>query len=338
MTYWPDSKTYAGSLSQGNGSRASRSSGRNPSRLPSLARGCSWALRLLVRGEGLAAAHWSYHLDLFCIDDSVQSSPTRPGMGRLVAVGGLHVPADEVKQLERGLEELCLSSGFPGGASGEFKWSPGRELWMHSGLRGEARRRFYHSAIRLAREAGTTAIVVVEDSTRNTAIADSGNAETDVVRMFLERAHHLLGSARSDGIVIADRPSSNAEEAQFLQSCLETLRIGTEFVLPERIVLNVLTTSSHLVRLLQLADLITGCTMARVSGEAQYSPGVFEEIVPLFRQEFGRRGGCGLKLHPDLRYVNLYHWLLGDRDFVRYQAGVPLPLASRPYFQSPLAE
>lgn len=259
-------------------------------------------------------------------------------MGRLVAVGGLHVPAGVVRRLERDLDELCMSSGFPIGASGEFKWSPGRELWMHRGLRGEARKIFYHAALRLAREAGATAIVVVEDSTRSTAIADSGNAETDVVRMFLERAHHHLGTAQSDGIVIADRPSSNAEEAQFLQSCLETLRSGTRYVLPERIVLNVITTSSHLVRLLQLADVITGCSVARVSGEAQYSPDVFTEIVSLFRQEFGRRGGCGLKLHPDLRYVNLYHWLLGDRDFVRYQTGVPLPLVGKPYFDSPLIE
>ena len=30
-------------------------------------------------------------------------------------------------------------------------------------------------------------------------------------------------------------------------------------------------------------------------------------------------------LHPDLRYGNLYRWLLGDEMFVRYQGGFPLP-------------
>ena len=31
-----------------------------------------------------------------------------------------------------------------------------------------------------------------------------------------------------------------------------------------------------------------------------------------------------LKIHSDIRYGNLYHWLLGDESFVRCQGGYPL--------------
>jgi hypothetical protein len=51
----------------------------------------------------------------------------------------------------------------------------------------------------------------------------------------------------------------------------------------------------------------------------------------MFPRDFGRIGGLGLKIHPDFRYANLYHWLLGDSHFVRYQSGYPLPFKSRPY-------
>jgi len=45
----------------------------------------------------------------------------------------------------------------------------------------------------------------------------------------------------------------------------------------------------------------------------------------LLREDYGCKGGRGLKIHPDLRYGNLYHWLLGDEAFVRYEGGIDLP-------------
>lgn len=256
-------------------------------------------------------------------------------MGTLVAVGGIHVPGHAVRDLERSLDDLCRRTGFPPGAAGEFKWSPGRDHWMRNNLVDQARTGFFQSALRIASDAGARAIVVVEDETRNTA-TDAQTAEEDVVRLFLERAHHFLGNyPERHGIVLADRPSSRTEEDEFLIDCLDTLQRGTAYTLPERIALNVLTTSSHLVRLLQLADVVVSCTRAFVGGETTWSPPVFDLIRPMFREEQGRRGGVGLKLQPDYNFANLYHWFLGDTHYVRGMSGVPLPIQTRPYAVSP---
>src|SRR4051812_35213753 len=45
-------------------------------------------------------------LDRFVIDDSAQQTPTRPGMGPLVTVGGLHVRGKALRELESALENL----------------------------------------------------------------------------------------------------------------------------------------------------------------------------------------------------------------------------------------
>lgn len=274
-------------------------------------------------------------LDIFFIDDSIQNNPTRRGMGRLVGVGGLQVPGDNVRDLEAGIQSLCSATGFPEGPSGEFKWSPGRELWMWANLRLQARTDFILEALRLASEAGAIVMVVIEDATRGRATG-AQSPEEDVVRLFLERAHHALSAwPPRHGIVLADRPSSRATDAAFLTACLETLQRGTEYTLPDRFAFNVVTTPSHNVRLLQLADVVSSCSLAFVSGESTWSPAVFEVIRPLIREEYSRRGGCGLKIHPDFVFANLYHWLLGDSHFVRYQTGHPLPLPNRPYAMSP---
>ena len=50
----------------------------------------------------------------------------------------------------------------------------------------------------------------------------------------------------------------------------------------------------------------------------------------------GRIGGVALKIHPDLRYSNLYHWLLVDSFLIRVSknSGFPLPPSKYPYYSS----
>jgi Protein of unknown function (DUF3800) len=213
-------------------------------------------------------------LDVFFVDDSTQKKPSRRGMGKLVGVGGIRISGENVRDLERNLEDICAKTGLPPGIEGEFKWSPGKEHWMRDNLKKEDRTDFFKNVLRLARDAGGMAIVVIEDAKRARA-TNAKTPEEDVVRLFLERAHNALESAHRDGIVLADRPATSEEK--FLASCLATLQQGTDYALPDRIAINVVTTSSHLVRLIQLADVITACTVAHVSGESKWSPTVFEE-------------------------------------------------------------
>lgn len=276
--------------------------------------------------------------DVFFSDDSRQAHPSREGMGPLVAAGFIHVASESVRDLERDLDELCNQYGFPDGPAGEFKWSPGRELWMRDNLVDARRAAFFEEALGLAGTAGVQAVIVVEDTQRRPATTTTEHT-TDVTVLMLERVQSLLGQLDRTGMVVVDRPSGDrADEDRFLQRCLETLSVGTDYVKFDRIATGVVSTPSSLVRLLQLADVVTSCTTALVAGEDRYAPTTFTSIRPLLREEWGRVGGVGLKIHPTLRYVNLYFHLVGDGHYQRGFQGYPLPQATFPYADDPTRE
>jgi hypothetical protein len=273
-------------------------------------------------------------MDLVFADDAAQNKPTRPGMGPLHGMGGVHVRAESVRDLEKRLDALCQRTGFPAGE--EFKWSPGRELWMARNLIDDARRDFFVEVIKLLIAQEVKAIVVIEDASRGRATTNDCTPQLDVARLFLERVDNQLRRARRDGLVIVDwPPGDRAAEKTFLADCLDTLQHGTQYVKPQRIALNVLSTHSKMVRLLQAADLVTSCSIAAVSGEHRFAPPIFNGVKRLLYDDGGRIGGVGLKLHPDLRYVNLYHWLVGDQYYRRAGSGWGLPKSGHPYVASP---
>ena len=100
-------------------------------------------------------------------------------------------------------------------------------------------------------------------------------------------------------------------EKRYLQQCLEMRLRGTDFVTFDTIAMNVVSMRSHFSRLLQVADIVTACTLARIAGTSRYIAPVFNHIKPLLCKERGRIGGVGVKIYPD-RYSYLYHPLLGD--------------------------
>jgi hypothetical protein len=270
---------------------------------------------------------------LIFADDAKQANPSRPGMGPIVATGGLIIPTDNSGWLETAINQACADAGFPDGE--KFKWSPGRETWMRTNLIEDDRRDFFLRVLGLSREAGARAFVVIEDGASNPAI-DGQTAEFDTVILFIERVENYLATRNSNGVVITDRPGGDrAAEDLFLTDCLEVILEGTPYVAVEHIPINVLSTASSLVRLLQLADLVTSCTTAYVAGEDRYAPAVFPAILDIAHRDYDCVGGRGVKIHPDGRYRNLYHWLLGDAEFIRYQSAVPLPWAGYPYADDP---
>lgn len=274
-------------------------------------------------------------MDICFVDDSRQATPWRPGMGPLVAAGGIIVPGDQTKSLEASLSAACKAAGFPAGD--EFKWHPRKDSWMAKGLVEQARQDFFLEVVDLLGHAKVKAIVIIEDESRNPAISDSETAAEDVTALLLERINGELGRRGVDGVIVVDRPGGHRpQEDEFLAASLDLLAKGTDFVDFDRIALNVLSTDSKMVRCLQAADLVTSAVTAYVAGEGKHSPPIFAAIKDLFPVDYGRIGGLGPKIHPDFRYGNLYHWLLGDSHFVRYQSGYPLPFKSRPYATSPL--
>ena len=268
-------------------------------------------------------------MQLWFVDDARQLTPTRERMGPLCAAGAICVSEANLKNFEKALDELCRNAGFPDRQ--EFKWSPGRELWMRDNLTSQARTEFFQNAVTIARDhdiCGTLAVV----DTNHTVIAGASNHETAVVRLLLERIQNAT-SMTERALIIADTPSSGNRQNSdaFISDCLETLRTGTNALSSLDRIAMVLTCSSHLNRCLQFADLFTSCLTAFVSGENRWSPPVASELRGLLRAELGRVGGCGVKIHPDYVYANLYHWLFGDDTFVRSYCGHPMPILDRPY-------
>ena len=263
----------------------------------------------------------------FVFADDAKQNPSREGMGPLVSAGAILVGGEHLRRLETRLEGICEEHGFPvdDPLRSEFKWSPGRELWMYSGLSDGERDHFFLDVIHHLAGGGVKALVAIVDKNHPVAnISEIGSVpptyEIDATRLLFERVNRFLSEADDQAVVINDRPSGNSrieEENKFLANALETWRKGTSFVRFNRIAINLLCTQSRFVRLLQCADLITSCVTAYVAGEKVWSPRIFAALKPLLYSKDGRIGGFGLKIYPN-KHRNLYHWLLGD---AYYHAG-----------------
>jgi hypothetical protein len=272
-------------------------------------------------------------MDIFFADDSVQRAPTREGMNKLVGVGGIYVPSESVNALERQINQLCVAAGFPPGE--EFKWSPRREDWMFHGLTARPRTEFSLQVLRASVERGVAAAITISD-TASKHPRNCRSHEEFSIQLLIERIEWLAANRGRDVVVVFDRPGgAQADEENFLADCLEVIQSGTPYLRPERIALNALSTSSHFVRLLQTADLVTGCVTAYVGGEPRFSPELMAVIRPMLATNGDRVGGIGIKIHPDFWYANLYHWLFGDTHLWRGNIGHPFPLPSHPYRRTP---
>lgn len=267
------------------------------------------------------------------LDDSKQNNPTRVGMKKLLAIGGIIVPCEHTKKAESELEQLCIDTGFP--KHEEFKWSPGREKWMPNNLIEKERQSFFLEVVKIITRYKSKVLVVIVDRDCQCA-TDTTDHEIDAINLILERIEKKLKQDNAYGIVVVDRPSGNrSQEDSFLYDTLETLQNGSGYGVPEHICFNILSSPSKYIRLLQVADLVTACTLAYVSGEENFSPPIFKKIKKLFCDFEGRIGGIGLKIHPDFKYANLYHWLVEDTLIWRHGVGYPLPKEGFQYYTGP---
>ncbi len=254
-------------------------------------------------------------------------------MNSLVATGAIRIASERVRDVNFNLDNLCFDAGFPRGQ--EFKWSPGRELWMHDNLVRDERQAFFFGVCEILQQNNVTAVVVIEDVNYSRATT-AATSEMDVTTLLIERLEYQCVRTGLDALVIADRPGGNrSDEDKFLSNCIETIQSGTDYVKPSHIIHNVVSTPSKLSRLLQAADFVTGCALAFVSGENIYSPDIFNQMLPLLDREGGRVGGVGLKVHHDYKFMNLYHWLVGDPYYRIGGSGYPLPVINYPYYNDP---
>lgn len=269
-------------------------------------------------------------MHIFFGDDSARKG-IRGGMGTLVAFGGILIEDKALRPLSDAVDAICKRFEIP--PKTELKWSPPKGNWIRENLVKERRYECYSSVLVAAREHGARVVVVAWDTGRTKL--QGKDAFQRCVDFALERVNMHLDNAGELGLVVTDRPGGGKkEEDAFLDEVLGTIESGTAFVDLKRISLTALTANSHHMRQLQVADIVTGVTTAMVAGDTGFAAPYFKEIIPMFiKNSGGLIGGTGLKLFPD-ELVNVYHWTLGEKSFMRMGSlsGVTLPWWKSPYF------
>ena len=102
------------------------------------------------------------------------------------------------------------------------------------------------------------------------------------------------------GLIIADFPGSGKEEKKLLQDYYQLLEKGTKYVKPSNIVMNLLTTESHLNPSLQVADLVVGITTGMCTPQRHYALQYWDIVKRNFhRNQNGEVMGCGFKVFPN---------------------------------------
>ncbi|QFU09409.1 hypothetical protein PARPLA_01409 [Rhodobacteraceae bacterium THAF1] len=255
-------------------------------------------------------------------------------MNDLVSVGGVVVDADAVCSLENELQELCASQDYQIPSRENVKWSPTKKSWLRKNLSGEQRQDLYGKFLDIAAQHDCQTLVAICDPTLSMATDEASNHEMDATLLALERFSTYLG--KESGLVVVSRPGGGHKEAdKFLCECVELKESGTAFVKFQNLAQAPFSQEASRSRILQLADLVVSITTSKVSHSSGYADKHFEKIVPLFPESSrGVKGGVGLKIHPSLRYRNLYHWILGDAYYVERNMGTPLPQMDKPYCKS----
>jgi hypothetical protein len=273
-------------------------------------------------------------MDIFFADDSIHRNCTRGDLGPLASVGGVLINESAIQPLVGDLDAIASKYGLPPGE--EFKWSPTRASWIWGNLR-ERRSDCYREALEAAAARGAKAIVICNDMGRTGDALDA--AFERCLDYLFERLSMNLEDRNAHAVMVADRPGGGQrQEDHFLAYFLKRVREGTEYVLPNRILLNVLTTPSAMVRHLQLADIVTGITSAMVAGFDTYAGPLFPYVKRmLITNRPGGTAGTGLKITPDSprpnSLVNLYRWVLEEK--LLHKGGgaraYPLPVAEYPF-------
>lgn len=252
-------------------------------------------------------------------------------MGRLVAAGGIVVAANSLKAFEIDVQSVCGKAEYLIPDDENTKWSPNKDSWLRANLERDVRNLLYADLLDCAADHKVRIIVAISD--QNCAMANlcASDHEMDAMLLALERFDTLLGN--SAGMAFLPKPSGGStDERKFIEECIQHRKTGTQYVKFDSLASNPQIVPAKQSRMLQIADLAVSITNAKVAGGDAYASSLFGRVLDLMPcTSKGVKGGLGLKIHPSLRYRNLYHWVLDDDYFVRGNSGFPFPLKDSPY-------
>lgn len=216
--------------------------------------------------------------------------------GQYVGVGGVAFHDDSIRGLFKMFGHTMESLGIP--APEELKWSPAKRSWVWENLVEDKRVEAYSAALNLLKTFDGTSIVSVVR--RDMTSFDIARAKWESLRFVTERFQMFLQAQEdNDGIVIADFPGSGKDEKRLLADYDEFRGKGTDYVRPANIVMNLLTTESHLNPGLQLADLVVGSATCMCTPQNERASRLWHLVKStLYRSKDGYVPGCGLKVFP----------------------------------------
>lgn len=210
---------------------------------------------------------------------------------------------------------------------------------MRCSLTDARREKFYRELIAILAEHRVVALVMAVDERHDQSSPDRQGSARKSIKFFLERVDQRGKKLNRQALLVLDRPGGGRrEESAFLKASTEIVEGGTEYVKLGHVAHSLLAADSHASRLLQVADVVTGVCLSVVAGRTQYAEPLFREIIPLLhRSAEDRIHGYGLKIFPDHRYANLYHWLVGEDTMWSGGVGLHLPANGRPYSHHPMS-
>jgi len=229
-------------------------------------------------------------VNILFIDDTEQLKK------QYVGVGGVILRDDSINTLCALFRRKKELHGIP--TEVEIKWSPPKSSWLRQNLIDENRISVYLDILDLLRSFDGKIIVAVikRDELKQSVI----EAKWKCIEFVTERFQFFLQEHEDrNGIIIADFPGSGREEKELLQNFYQLLEKGTYYVRPKNIVMNLLTTESHLNPALQLADLVVGITTGMCTPQRDYALPYWDTIKGnLHCSQNGEVMGCGLKVFP----------------------------------------
>lgn len=266
-------------------------------------------------------------MEFLVLDDSYQT-PNDQSDHLFVAVGGAVINESNLRNITDCVTQIKYDYNFPIGE--EIKWSPRGEDYIKEAFKvedgtGVIRDDIYNTLLRELERCDAVCLVAAIDTGQ--AYKDKKEvALGEALKWILERFNYYLQEQEDRlGLVIIDRMGERKKDATFLETALETLQKGTEWVSFDRIPIGCVQSPSHLCALLQLADLVVGITTAMVVGRTEYAG----KYWPLLKDRFYKAGvgstvgGRGLKLFPDT-LMPIYRKLFGETHYIRGMMGVPI--------------
>lgn len=237
-------------------------------------------------------------MNILFIDDTEQLNKQYVGIGGVIFHDGY------LNDLASLFNQKKVLHGIP--PEEEIKWSPPKQSWIWKNLVEDKRISAYSDILTLVRSfKGKIIVAVVQRGDSEQSLIE---AKWKCIEFVTERFQFYL-QAQEDrkGLIIADFPGSGKEEKKLLQDYYQLLEKGTKYVKPANIVMNLLTTESHLNPALQVADLVVGITTAMCTPRRDYALPYWEIVKRnLHRNKNGEIMGCGLKVFPNeiVREIN----------------------------------